>query len=145
MLSVEEYFGPWVDHPDATSERKFNAQNLVDACNRLEAMALEDNVAFPEHKRTLSKLSWGDISDVSGDGYGGFRPQDCPIGAKNSSHKEGEGVDRYDPGGNIDAWCMENKDKLEACGIHIEHPSATVGWSHWTIRPPRSGSIVFYP
>lgn len=145
MITVEEYFGPWIDHLDATPERKFNAANLVAACNKLEEYAIADGVKFPEHTRTLSKFSWGDVSDISGDGYGGFRPQSCPIGAKNSSHKEGEGVDRFDPGGHIDEWCMINQDKLAECGIHIEHPSATVGWSHWTIRPPRSGNIVFYP
>lgn len=145
MLTVPEYFGPWLDHPDATEERLFNASLLVKACNTLEALAIADGVVFPEHPRSLSKMHWGDVSDISGDGYGGFRPQDCPIGAPNSSHKEAEGVDRYDPGGHIDEWCMANKHRLRECGIYIEHPDATIGWSHWTIRPPRSGNIVFYP
>lgn len=145
MITLLEYFGPWSGHPDATEERQFNATNLLQACDKLEAMAIADGVVFPEHPRNLTSLHWGDVSDISGNGYGGFRPQDCPIGAPNSSHKTGEGVDRYDPYEEIDNWCMAHQDKLEECGIHIEHPSATKGWSHWTIRPPRSGNTVFYP
>lgn len=145
MLTVEEYFGPWISHPDATPERHFNAENLVNACNRLEEMARADGVEFPEHPRTSNKLHWGDVSDISGETYGGFRPQSCPIGAPGSSHKDAEGVDRYDPYERIDSWCIRNQDKLRKCGIHIEHPSATPGWSHWTTRAPRSGRTVFYP
>lgn len=148
MITLDEYFGPWKDHVDATEERKQNAKMLLHACAALEYFAQRDGIEFPEHARGLSALHWHDSSDISGNGYGGFRPQDCPIGAPQSSHKEGLAVDRYDPEGLIDSWCMKHSEVgglLEACGIYIEHPEATEGWSHWTIRRPRSGNRVFRP
>lgn len=148
MITLREYFGPWWDHPDATDEIKQNASSLLIACAALEQLAMVDGVSFPEHERSLSGLHWYDESDISGNGYGGFRPQDCPVGAMHSSHKEGLAVDRYDPNNNIDAWCMANSGisgKLYQCGIYIEHPTATPFWSHWTIRRPGSGNIVFFP
>lgn len=140
MISFEEYFGPWFDHPDATEERRANAVKLLTACRLLEVMALNDGCKFPTNPLTGS--------GVSGSKYGGFRPQYCPQGAPHSSHKEALAVDRYDPHGDIDAWCMLNAEvggKLEQCGIYIEHPDDTKGWSHWTLRRPGSGNRVFKP
>ena len=96
-----------------------------------------DGVVFPVNRKTGSQ--------VSGEVYGGFRPQSCPIGAPGSNHKEGRAVDRYDPHGLIDMWCMAHQPSLRACGIYLEHPEATRGWSHWQSVPPRSGKVVFYP
>ena len=137
MISLADYFGPWMDHADATPARKANAGKLLDACAKLEALAVADGVKFPVNPATKS--------GVSGQTYGGFRPQCCTQGAANSSHKEGLAVDRYDPTDAIDAWCMANLKRLESCGIYIEHPSATKTWSHWTIRAPKSGRRAFYP
>lgn len=137
MITLDQYVGPHADSEDWTPERRTNAKCLLVACNRLEELALADGVVFPDNPLTNS--------GVSGSRYGGFRPQDCTIGAPKSSHKEALAVDRYDPNSDIDDWCMANQDKLEACGIYIEHPSATAGWSHWTIKAPRSGRRVFFP
>lgn len=137
MISLQDYFGKWWDHPDVTEERKANAERLLACCEKLELIALADGVTFPDNPVTGS--------GVSGQTYGGFRPQDCPQGAPNSSHKEGLAVDRYDPSEAIDEWCLANLDELEQCGIYIEAPSKTVRWSHWTIRPPKSGKRVFLP
>lgn len=140
MITFDQYFGPWISHKDATEERKVNAVRLLSCCKSLEAMALADGVQFPDNPATGS--------GVSGQTYGGFRPQDCPQGAPHSSHKEGLAVDRYDPHGDIDKWCMLNAGiggKLEQCGIYIEHPDATPHWSHWTVRAPGSGNRVFHP
>lgn len=136
-MTVEQYFGPWIKHPDATPKRKDNAARLMLAVARLEAHAVADGVMFRINPKTGS--------GVSGKQYGGFRPQDCPEGAPGSSHKDALAVDRYDPIGEIDAWCLRNLDILELCGIYIEHPSETCGWSHWTIRAPKSGRRVFFP
>jgi hypothetical protein len=137
MITIEQYFGKWIDHPDANETRKGNAKRLLIACELLTAMAAADGIAFPTNPATKS--------GVSGHRYGGFRPQDCPQGSPNSSHKEGMAVDLFDPLGNIDEWCLDNQDKLELCGIYIEHPDATKGWSHWSIRAPKSGRHIFYP
>jgi hypothetical protein len=140
MISFEEYFGPWLGHEDATEERRANAVKLLTAVGLLERLAITDGVEFPDNPATGS--------GVSGQTYGGFRPQDCPQGAAHSSHKEALAVDRYDPHGDIDKWCVLNSEvggKLEQCGIYIEHPADTPGWSHWTLRRPGSGNRVFHP
>lgn len=137
MITLAEYFGPWANHADATLERKASAARLLAACAKLEAMAVADGVRFPINPATKS--------NVSGQMFGGFRPQSCPQGAAKSSHKEGLAVDRYDPIGAIDDWCSQNLDKLAECGIYIEHWSETPRWSHWTIRAPKSGRRAFFP
>ena len=140
MISTEQYFGVHIDSTDITTETKLNVMMLINAVNRMMAVAEEDGVEFKVNPKTKSQ--------VSGETYGGFRPADCPIGALHSSHKEGRAVDLYDPEGKIDAWCMMNSGAggdLEQCGIYIEHPDATKGWSHWTTKPPGSGRRVFHP
>lgn len=140
MITFEQYFSKWENHPDASDERKASAVRLLFACASLERLAILDGVEFPDNPAT--------DSGVSGATYGGFRPKDCPQGSEHSSHKEGLGVDRYDPSDDIDKWCMMNSEpggKLEQCGIFIEHPKKTKGWSHWTVRPPGSGKRVFWP
>ena len=137
MITIEQYFGDWIAHPDATETRKQNANLLLTAVSSLQYFAIRDGVEFPDNPATGS--------GVSGQKYGGFRPQDCHQGAPHSSHKEGLAVDLYDPEGDIDAWCLQNLDDLESCGIYIEDPLSTHGWSHWTIRKPGSGNRVFKP
>lgn len=137
MITLEQYVGPHANSPDWTHQRQANAIALLASCAALEDDMVADGVVFPDNPSTGS--------GVSGQTFGGFRPQYCPQGASNSSHKEGQGVDRYDPHGEIDAWCMAHQGYLEAHGIYIEHPSATPGWSHWTTRAPHSGHRVFYP
>ena len=140
MITLAEYFGPWKNHPDVTMQVDENAKSLMAACEKLEIFAVADGVEFPINPVTES--------GVSGEQYGGFRPQSCPQGAPHSAHKEGLAVDRYDPEGRIDAWCMGHSGVgglLEQCGIYIEHPDTTPHWSHWTIRAPGSGHRVFYP
>ena len=137
IITLPDYLGPWAEHPDATPAVRANAARLLAACNRLQAMAERDGVVFKINPKTGS--------GVSGTQYGGFRPQCCTEGAPASSHKQGLAVDRFDPLGEIDRWCMSNFPDLEACGIYIEHARATPGWSHWTIRAPGSGRRAFFP
>lgn len=137
MITYEQYIGPWAKSTDLTAERQANAVRLLYAVEDLMRELIAAGVRFPFNPKTLTQ--------VSGETYGGFRPQACPIGAPRSSHKEGLAVDIYDPDNKIDEWCMVNQDRLAHFGIYIEHPSATPHWSHWTIRPPVSGHTVFYP
>lgn len=137
MIALTDYLGRWSSHPDATPERRANAGLLLECCAKLQAMAEADGVVFPENPMTESQ--------ISGSTYGGFRPQECPIGAPRSNHKEGRAVDLYDPKGEIDTWCLNNKPKLAECGIYIEAPSKTTGWSHWQNVAPKSGTRVFFP
>jgi len=153
MITIEQYFGHWIDSEDVTEKVMSNAQTLLNAVDRLMDLAKQDGIRFMINPHTNSC--------VSGSEYGGFRPQSCKIGASNSSHKSGLAVDLYDPLNEIDNWCMQHSDEgglLEQCGIYIEHPSCTIkgykgaseSWSHWNIKltpqdSPKSGKRVFYP
>lgn len=137
MITFDQYFAGWLTHPDATSERKQNAEELLLTVAKLMDVATLAGIDFPVNPNTQSQ--------VSGCTFGGFRPQSCCQGSTHSAHKEGQAVDVYDPEGYIDDWCMENLEQLEACGIYLEHPASTKGWSHWGTRKPASGKRVFYP
>lgn len=138
MITLDEYVGPWAMSHDWTPARRANAHALLlPATWKLEKIMREAGVIFPDNPTTRS--------GVSGLTLGGFRPQSCRQGAPHSNHKEGLAVDRYDPTGAIDKWCLENLPALELCGIWIEAPSATHGWSHWQCVAPGSGKRVFLP
>ena len=140
MFTLEEYAGVHEDSKDWNAERQSNAVRLIQCCEELMERAEEAGVVFHINPAT------GSI--ISGQTMGGFRPQNCPIGAPHSSHKEGLAVDLYDPHGEIDAWCVANAYRggyLPMFGIYLEHPSKTLGWSHWTIRAPKSGNRIFLP
>jgi hypothetical protein len=137
MITLKMYLGPHAGCPDLTPTRMENAVKLLAAVNALEVEMSRGGVNFADNPATRN--------GISGLTFGGFRPQNCPQGAPNSAHKEGNAVDRYDPDGKIDAWCLAHQDRLAAAGIWLEHPSSTVGWSHWARVPPKSGNRVFYP
>lgn len=135
MITIDEYFGRWINHPDATPERKANAAFLLDRVNRLLAKALANGVSMRENPHTECC--------VSGNTYGGFRPQDCPQGAMHSSHKEGAAVDIYDPKNELDNFVTDAL--LEECELYREHPDSTPGWLHLSYRKPKSGHRTFLP
>jgi hypothetical protein len=136
-LTLEQYFGKYLHHKDVTPERRANAEKLVDTVNRLYDIMVAAGVVFKSNPLT------GSI--VGGETLGGFRPQDCPIGAPASAHKQGLAVDLYDPDGTIDSWLVSHQLALKPYGLFFEHPTATPRWSHWTIRAPKSGRRFFYP
>lgn len=137
-ITWQDVAGKWASHNDLTAERLRNIETrLIPAVHKLMMRAIAAGVRFPENPKTGTC--------VSGDTLGGFRPQECAIGAPRSNHKQGLAVDLYDPAGEIDAWCMVNFPELEECGIWIEHPSATPGWSHWQCLSPKSGRRAFMP
>ena len=140
MISITQYIGPFAKCGDLTPPRYANAQRLLLACNRLEALALYEGVNFLNNPKTRS--------GISGETYGGFRPQCCQQGSEHSAHKEALAVDRYDPGDVIDKWVFTSPAALALAtelGMYFEHPSATPGWSHWSIKAPPSGHRFFYP
>lgn len=145
MFTLNDYVGPWADSPDWNDERKANAERLIEACTILQERMEANGVHFPLHEHAPAGIEPRTETTIGGETYGGFRPQSCPIGAPDSAHKQGLAVDRYDPDGAIDAWLMANQEALVVCGIYIEHPDSTPGWSHWSIRSPGSGHHVFYP
>ena len=138
MITYEDYVGKFESCSDLTGKIQENIFNrLVPIIQDLCIAIKEAGIEFPINPKTGTC--------VSGSTYGGFRPQDCPIGAPLSNHKQGLAVDIYDPQGRIDAWCMTNKTTLAEYGVWLEHPDATPGWCHMQVVPPRSGSRVFRP
>lgn len=137
MITLDQYAGVWKNSPDWDAIRQANAAMLLAKVDDLETEMGMDGIEFPVNPKTGS--------GVSGEVYGGFRPQSCPIGAKHSNHKEGRAVDRYDPDNRIDHWCMGHQPRLRFHGIYLEHPDSTPGWSHWQSVRPASGDTVFKP
>lgn len=135
-LTVIQYFGPWVKHPDATDSRKDSGCNLVAAVNPLLAR-------YESETGNHIKVNPATGSIVSGQTFGGFRPQSCPQGAPHSSHKQGQGVDIYDPDNAFDKWITD--EILEEFNLYREHPDSTDTWCHLTTRAPGSGHRTFWP
>lgn len=79
----------------------------------------------------------------------GWRPPGInattPGAAPRSKHMTGKAIDISDPEGDIDQWCLDHPDVMEELELWQEHPSATKGWCHVQIVPPKSGRRVFYP
>lgn len=140
MISNRDYLGKWSGSLDLTPVRYANMLRLLPKVNTLMQIASADGVVFQVNPATKTQ--------VAGQTYGGFRPQDCPQGAPQSAHKEGLAVDIYDPDGSIDNWLLTAPAAQRAIAdldMYFEHPSATIGWSHWSIKRPSSGKRFFYP
>jgi len=56
-------------------------------------------------------------------------------GAANSPHITCEACDFHDPDGAIDTYCTHNLNVLIECGLYLENPPDTIGWSHLQVRP----------
>lgn len=135
MITLEQLFGPWLEHPDATSARRGSAALFLLSVNRLLKEAEEAGIVPPVNPRTQSQ--------VSGETLGGFRPQSTGTGAPNSAHKLGRAVDVYDPQEKLEDWLDD--ETLKSHGLYREAPAATIGWVHLTDRAPPSGRRTFMP
>ena len=133
MITLRDYFGPWIMHRDATPDRQVAAILMLSKVNALlkdaSRLCLMDNPVTG--------------TMVSGLDLGGFRPQACRVGSANSSHKEGRGIDVYDPDTYLDQWITDAV--LEAHDLYREAPTSTPGWCHLTDRPPVSKHRTFLP
>jgi hypothetical protein len=136
MITIQDYFGKWNDHPAKTLTHVTNAQLLISRVNDLLAELLKTRRIDLDINPTTKTL-------VSGEQYGGWRPPECPIGAPRSAHKTGEAIDIYDADGDIDGAIDD--PLLRKHGLYREHPSATRSWCHLTTRAPKSGRRSFYP
>lgn len=132
MISMSEYLGP----------HKFEKAEHIQASGlllRLVAPLLE--AARAAGVKLQKNPATGSL--VSGETFGGYRPQSCPIGAPKSAHKAGEAVDVYDPQNELDNWLTD--EKLELYRLYRENPGYTKGWVHLTTRAPGSGKRTFIP
>lgn len=65
--------------------------------------------------------------------------------AMGSSHLYGCAVDIADPDGKLAAWLLAHKNKLVECGLWMENPEKTSGWSHLQSYAPKSMNRIFNP
>lgn len=137
MITLTQYFGQYAEHPDATAERLDHATALLGVVNDLLEVAKADGCELPNDPDTFCR--------IGGNGNGGFRPQDSKVGANNSKHKDGRGIDIYDPRRQFASWCLAHQDELKSRGIHMEDPRWTPTWVHLQDVPPGSGKLVYVP
>lgn len=134
-ITLAEYFGSYNGHSDITPEIRAHAAVLLTRVNALLEVARTAGVLLEINPATGSL--------ISGSTNGGYRPRRCPVGARYSSHKEGMGVDVYDPhNGDLENWITD--EILEEFGLYREHPSQTKEWVHFTTREPGSKRRTFY-
>jgi hypothetical protein len=122
---------------DLTAEVRENAEKTVALTNALLAVLQTEGIPLEAHPTTTSIVS------------SGWRPplinRQIKNAAVRSKHMTGEAIDLYDPDGLIDEYLLTRPEPLVALGLYQEHPSATKGWAHIQIVPPKSGNRVFYP
>ena len=128
MITLAQYFmGRDTEHAaELTEPLQRNAQTIVARANALLSQACIECAV-----------------------NSGWRPRQInarvPNASPRSRHLTCEAIDMDDPHDLLDAWCMDHLDVLAAIGLWLEHPSATPGWCHVQIVPPRSGARVFEP
>lgn len=135
MISLADYFGIYANHSDANFGVWNAADVMLDKVNAL--------LRHCDRMQVKSQINPKTGTQISGEGNGGFRPKDCPVGAKNSAHKQGRAVDVYDPDGKLDE--LIDDKLLEQYGLYREAPVATPTWVHLQDRPPGSGKRTFQP
>lgn len=140
MIDLDDYFmGRDRTHALLLStELRRNAARTVEVTNALLVLANGAGVTLEASPRTGSIVT------------SGWRPPDInaatPGAAVRSLHMTCEAVDLYDPDGDLDDWLLSSADTvLKDLGLWLEHPSATKGWAHVQLKPPKSKRRVFYP
>ena len=134
-ISLDNYFGPYATHPDASAGKWAVADIMLDRVNGLLEEAEVDGITCHVNPRTGTQISGGE--------NGGFRPNNSPVGAPLSKHKQGHAVDVYDPGDKLDSWLTD--EILAEHGLWRESPDATPNWVHLQDAPPKSGKRTFLP
>lgn len=135
MINVQDYFRQYQNHPEITAEMLTRAQLMLGKVNELLERAVE--LGWEPKKNGYT----GNL--IGGEKNGGWRPQNCAIGAAMSSHKQARAVDIYDPDNALDA--LIDDELLEEFGLYREHPDDTVHWCHLTDKAPGSGRRTFKP
>lgn len=139
MISLHDYYmGRDVEYRLLlTPELRDNAVTTVHKANLLLAAAVNAGVYVNVDHITGALVS------------SGWRPPAINAktqgAARASKHMTCQAIDINDDEGELDEWCLKNQDKLIEIGLWLEHPSATKGWCHLQVVPPKSGNRVFYP
>jgi hypothetical protein len=137
MITLDQYAGFWAGHEDWNPACQREAKILLDRVNAL----------IVDYEATGKKVAINSFtkSQISGAKYGGFRTQDCPVGAPRSSHKLGMAVDIIDRDNALDDWITSNPDVLVTHDLYREAPEKTKSWCHLSTKAPKSGKRTFLP
>jgi hypothetical protein len=140
QITLDQYIGKFAKFSDWQQHKDYqdSAKIMLFKVNAFLAH-LQSNYGLNIRINPMTK------SIISGIEYGGFRPKDCPQGAKNSPHKIGRAVDVYDPDQGIDNLLDKHPELLVQFDLYREHPSATNNWCHLQDKPVASGNRTFYP
>lgn len=139
MISIQNYYmGRDLTYGDElTKDKVLNAGTTVQRVNALILAFEADGITLENSPMSKTPVS------------SGWRPakiNGITAGAAvRSKHMSCQACDLYDPEGEIDEWALAHPDVLTKIGLWQEHPSATKGWAHFQIIPPKSGNRVFYP
>ena len=145
-ITLSQYYFGREFHPvykdELTPAHRANAAITISRLNQVMAAMREGKVVIEWSPLSPKNIAVSPLNS-------GWRPLAVniitPKAAKFSQHVECCAGDLYDPEGELDDWCMSNQAVLERIGLWLEHPSATKGWCHLQIVPPKSGRRVFYP
>jgi len=135
MITATEYFAK----PSSPAQRAAADDLLARVIALLivaQAAGTYDNWINPH---TGTRIS----GSKDGDGDGGFRTPGSKTGSMTSSHRDGRGIDIYDPLNRLDDWIIDST--LERFGLYREAPAHTPGWCHLQTRAPGSGRRTYQP
>jgi hypothetical protein len=136
-VTSAEYFSQYLGDPSVTMHMVANAADLLARVNAIYEYAKADGCEMPDNPDTQS--------GVSGQGHGGYRAPNCTVGATNSTHRNAQVIDRYDPSRKFASWCMAHQNLLRDHGLYMEDPRWTKTWVHLQSVPPKSGNRVYIP
>ena len=134
-ISLDQYFGIYANHPDASAGKWSVADMMLEKVNALLEYAVECGIELHENPQTKSL--------ISGTENGGFRPNNSPVGAPLSDHKRGRAVDIADVGNYLYSWITD--EILVRFHLYREAPTHTPNWCHLQDTPPKSGKRTFLP
>lgn len=135
MITSQDYFKGYKGNSEITPAFEINANIMLNKVNKL--------LAWMEEQGWHPAINPNTGTMVSGLKDGGWRPQECEIGAPGSAHKQARAVDIADHDGMLDK--MLNDQILEQFELYREAPASTPGWCHLTDRAPGSGHRTFQP
>lgn len=129
MITLAQYAGihavtdDWKNHPERITDAKELLRRVNAMLYTLSQIQVYDNKINPKTN-----------SQISGETFGGFRPQSCPIGAPESSHKVGMGIDVFDPKDILDDYLDKHPEYLAQYDLYRELAKSTPGWCHLQTR-----------
>jgi len=149
--------GDYWHGPDEIDRRSAYAEEFLPRAAELQANGDDTD-------RRIRALYAEYCADVGADPDGmryasGWRPGTVNEATKNSAtlspHLTADAGDvECDRNGGFAWWCWKNTSRLEAHGLYMEHPSATVirarlekrqPWCHLQRVPPKSHKRVYWP